>query len=529
MFLNLPFSTCAISNCAFSYKKEYDKETCEKYCSFKFIFCWKHKTKCTTTRVSVEICQNCLNGFVLIEDKNICVNSIKGCESYSLSNYLCEKCNDYYFLYKNNHLCYDKIPNCLKHDIDNENNIICKECSKDYLVIFNGCYEGIKNCIGYNKNDDKLICVNCKSGFVVYSNKCIPKIENCFKYSSSFLCEKCADGYIIFETNNYYINENISQTNYIHQECIKSIPNCELYSRNSDKNISICLKCKNEYNLQYNECFENNLENSVYIYIKIGNHFLSFSLESNINEEFIKKYLFSLINFLKNTNYYYYDLNFENSDSIKIINNEDLYNNYLNNFKTKEVNQGDFIYFPEKKRLSVVHTDYNETNFFIPIGKMSNSILNSLTNFSSSYKYLYKDDESYCQSCLINKGIKTVDFNNSKIVLFSRTSTKLMFVPNIYINYYLIETCSLIEDNLSVLCDLKSYINKMNNYSEYSIYEKCEGCESQLFTGLKVKFKFEMKIAKNQNDDDEKKNYSSFGFYLCSNSLILLLFFALIV
>ena len=149
----------------------------------------------------------------------------------------------------------------------------------------------------------------------------------------------------------------------------------------------------------------------------------------------------------------------------------------------------------------------------------------------------------------MNDGIKNVDFDDSKIVLFSRTSTKLMFVPDIYINNYLIETCSLIEDNLSVLCDLKSYIYKMNNYSEYSIYEKCEGCEYQLFTGLKVKFKFEMKINDNQNYDNgnynnqnydygsiKTQNYyesnesdSSFGFYLCLNSLILLLFFALIV
>ena len=371
--------------------------------------------------------------------------------------------------------------------------------------------------------------------FLVFSNKCIPEIKNCIEYSSSFLCEKCRDGYIKFEINNYYINENISQTNYIHQECIKSIPNCELYSRNSDKNISICLKCKNEYNLQYNECFkENNFQFS--LYIKIGNHFLSFTLESNINEEFIEKYLFSLIKFLKDTNYYYYDLNLDNSDSIKILNNEDLYYNNLSNFKTKKVNKGEFIYFPEKKRLSVVRNEYNETNYFITIGKISNSILKSLTNFSLSFNYLYKSDESYCQSCLINTGIKTVDFNDSKIVLFSRTSTELMFVPNIYINYYLIETCSLIEDNLSVLCDLKSYINKMNNYSEYSIYEKCEGCEYQLFTGLKVKFKFEMKIDNNQNLD-KNKNYdyesyesdSSFGTYLCSDSLILLFFFALIV
>ena len=165
---------------------------------------------------------------------------------------------------------------------------------------------------------------------------------------------------------------------------------------------------------------------------------------------------------------------------------------------------------------------------------MSNSILNSLTNFSLSFIYLYKSDESYCISCLINIGIKTktVNFNDSKIVLYSRTSTKLMFVPDIYINNYLIETCSLIEDNLSILCDLKSYIYKMNNYSEYSIYEKCEGCESQLFTGLIVKFKFEMKIDNNKTqnyDYESNESDSSFGFYLYSNSLILLLFFALIV
>ena len=48
IFLNIPFSTCYITNCAYSYKKEYEKETCEEYCAFKFIICWKHKTRCST-------------------------------------------------------------------------------------------------------------------------------------------------------------------------------------------------------------------------------------------------------------------------------------------------------------------------------------------------------------------------------------------------------------------------------------------------------------------------------------------------
>ena len=293
MFLNIPFSTCSISNCAYSYKKEFDKETCEKYCAFKFKIWWKHETECSSTKVSVEICQNCLNGFSLIEEKNICVNLVKGCESYSISNYYCEKCNEYYFLSEKNHLCYDKIPNCIKHDLDYENNIICKECSKGYLEIMNGCYYEIENCIEYDKKNYNLICVDCKSGFRLYSNECVPEIENCIEYSSSFSCEKCDSKYILFEKNNYYVNENISQKNYIHQECIKSIPNCILYSLNSNKYISICLKCGIGYTLQYNECFlKNNFQIS--LYIKIGNHFLSFSLESNINMKFIEKYLFSV-------------------------------------------------------------------------------------------------------------------------------------------------------------------------------------------------------------------------------------------
>ena len=227
------------------------------------------RTNCFECEQDSGDCQNCDNGFILI-DKFCCIE-------------ICEKCNDTGCI-----TCKDEAKyglNCIDCPVNcYYNNELKRKCDQDsgncYFCISGktgikcdqncneGCDLDIKNCDmndgtcdckeGFygekceNKCDDKCekcdskdgTCHQCASGFYPQDKKCLKCPENCDGECPEGKCEKCKEGFygeICNKTCSIFCKENI---------CDKESGLCECINHFSKE--SYCSKCMNKYDLSTN-------------------------------------------------------------------------------------------------------------------------------------------------------------------------------------------------------------------------------------------------------------------------------------
>ncbi len=217
---------------------------------------------CLNYEASIDpLCSKCDSGYLLTEDKQLCVLTLLNCMLASRHNSKsCFKC-DPLFTSVNGICIQNDITNC--SDYENtymETASRCSGCEKKYVLKNSReCVRGlIKNCHQFDaKNSSK--CVQCDPDFfrvtiIGYSDYCFPSPPsnlNCHKWSpekfgSAVLeCQECSSGHVLTTSMPADLPRDI---------CLSLLPveNCRKYNTNSNdfsKASLDCLECEVAYYL----------------------------------------------------------------------------------------------------------------------------------------------------------------------------------------------------------------------------------------------------------------------------------------
>ena len=206
--------------------------------------CEKQIPYCLTCQ-GKKICSRCKENFIILNyDYSKCIES----KNYINNNEYFSKDNGISYI-----SCYNLINNCKRCLNDN----ICIECFNDYFTIGND----MSKCVHISEIDYDNCEKENEKHYICYYNK----IENCKKYYNirKENCSECNNGYSIvnndntkckiednYKNNNSFYTENDGKNYY---SCSKKISNCKECLKDGSK----CIKCINNYfflNENYNIC-----------------------------------------------------------------------------------------------------------------------------------------------------------------------------------------------------------------------------------------------------------------------------------
>ena len=217
------------------------------------------------------VCTKCSSDYILLDDEtDTCY--FKG----DCNNKKCYEIDDYHY-----NRCSKGNDNCFKCEKNNDENIICKECVKDFRLSTpnNVCYPVIPNCktygdgefcsecnfgYGFEGNDRK----SCKtiSDFIDYFSKdngvsylkCDDTgndgIENCktceYNNEIKVICTKCKTNFVLKDDENKicYSDADYKNNKEYYYEDSYHVKSC-------NKNMENCVECEKSNNkLQCNKC-----------------------------------------------------------------------------------------------------------------------------------------------------------------------------------------------------------------------------------------------------------------------------------
>ena len=245
--------------------------------------CYKNR-HCGLYNSTKNICERCHAGYYMNENQRCVKGYIKNCKTYLDAN-KCEECEKGYQLSKlenDNVICSIQvfIENCSALNLDDNYQVICKQCKKGYIwkdalttvcskydLVYSECTNidpltfKCKKCVNnfYNDNgtcverahvttncikpsETRDFCDECRTGFVLdlLSDICIPKKRlpnNCLKRFTNGKCQICSPNYLLTTQG----------------DCIKiedeHIEFCETYNKNFE-----CTSCKHNFVLLNNRC-----------------------------------------------------------------------------------------------------------------------------------------------------------------------------------------------------------------------------------------------------------------------------------
>ena len=198
-----------------------------------------------------DICEVCINHFVL--DANQCIRSteITGCVEYSSSVFnTCKRCDEAIsFNFKIEGVCQtvvNKIPRCARYSSGTINSPVCGKCEPGYVLDNNTCVEiPILDCLEIEESS----CTLCAQGFAVSSdgNSCVRSLghiaETCEEISTDqttndqtileVTCNVCKEGAVPYNFLDHFacisfMNlRHFSTTNAIIDGCLKYNENIE--------------------------------------------------------------------------------------------------------------------------------------------------------------------------------------------------------------------------------------------------------------------------------------------------------------
>ena len=107
-----------IENCEKTSRETVRETYCYKKCSKKILgVCSEHDTVCQENEKQVEVCEQCLYGYVVI----------------------------------NGNSCVKGIDKCFIHE-ENKSPLVCLECEDDYTLLLNKCIPYIEGCLEYSES-----------------------------------------------------------------------------------------------------------------------------------------------------------------------------------------------------------------------------------------------------------------------------------------------------------------------------------------------------------------------------------------
>ena len=181
-------------------------------CDLNCKTCEENPSKCTSCNNPLLLYDNkCIEKSQCSKVKNLfqdnenllCLDCQKGCKICGNSINVCEECEEGFYLIKETGKCIEKVEICAEKYFLNSNKI-CEECD----------YEKSKclNCI-----TTKETCTSCVSGFLLENNKCV---------------ESCSEGYFLSSNNNNKINNNNNNNNNECLKCDETCLSCSKNSKN---------------------------------------------------------------------------------------------------------------------------------------------------------------------------------------------------------------------------------------------------------------------------------------------------------
>lgn len=175
------------------------------------------------------------------------LNQIQNCNTFSKYSDVCDECLENYILNFDRTQCFKKIENCKKYNIYSLRSLslICDLCDDGYFLTVSesnsNCTLGpVANCKLYKMNNE---CSMCSNGFYLENGSCNSHItiSECTTYSPDVrdTCLSCSKGFYAFQISTCLP--------------VNSIPNCLEYNKEGNK----CLKCDKFSYLSDDKCFLN--------------------------------------------------------------------------------------------------------------------------------------------------------------------------------------------------------------------------------------------------------------------------------
>jgi len=219
-------------------------------------------------------CDQCVDGFILMNGMCAVGTAIPGCKVYSsltacdlcqlnfyLSGSIClpqslENCITYVVNKNECSLCFagfliDQSGICLANSLNNcdilINTEVCYRCSAGYYQVGGACFPASSGdgsfCVKYT-DATKSACAVCDINFYLANGRCLAQgLPNCIAYFTNVNeCSFCYDG--------FYPNTIGFCTPQKVQDCLSYAPNS-----------NSCLECNTGFTLVNNLCLSNNLEN----------------------------------------------------------------------------------------------------------------------------------------------------------------------------------------------------------------------------------------------------------------------------
>jgi hypothetical protein len=175
-------------------------------------------------------CQTCQVGFALVSVDS-CVQLPLLCKTINPASLKCSECLPGFVLVNNKEFCANSVVNCSSYNFDGS----CRLCTQGFYLTNNRCINITNRCVTYDSNNT---CIECAPTYTLVGVECRLLISNCNQYFNG-LCSQCE--------SSYYLNKQ--------QQCQNNPLNCLDYSMDSNG----CIACVSGFTVMNGGCVNNNV------------------------------------------------------------------------------------------------------------------------------------------------------------------------------------------------------------------------------------------------------------------------------
>lgn len=197
--------------------------TCDNNYVMSNTRCISQISDCQNYNSATGLCSQCFNGYTLLQGGTCRINP-QLCLRMNVITFKCDECIRGFIPIDNNSFCAMNVSYCISYNPDGS----CSNCQSEYYLTQGRCSPLGRICLNYNALNQ---CTQCIQGYTLVSGNCIIGIPNCIEYTNS-LCSRCASG--------YYLSNNA---------CIALPANCLAFSPGPG-----CTQCVTGYRLQSGVC-----------------------------------------------------------------------------------------------------------------------------------------------------------------------------------------------------------------------------------------------------------------------------------
>ena len=218
---------------------------------------------CDVRNNQTALCDTCLDGWVLTDDKEACLDNIENCAAYTPSNkdttkLTCKNCESGFLTFNNGTICANDIPHCANYNTDY---FYCESCEAGWQITtdLETCLPAISNCETYARSysaTPELLCQDCIDGFTLSTDTKSCSVSSTTN-SRVLAIVKSFDSDVNQRRNSYADEGNYDEDCGLHfkitddkMKCLREVTGCVLYKKSGTDSIRHeCLECREDYAL----------------------------------------------------------------------------------------------------------------------------------------------------------------------------------------------------------------------------------------------------------------------------------------